>query len=53
MEVEAKLIYNTEVSAFHLNNQMANKKLIIRFNHVTLNHNFNPKILLFEREIVL
>ena len=35
----------TEVSAIHLNNQMANKELNIRLNNVVLNHNFNPKML--------
>ena len=35
----------TEVSAFHLNNQLANKKLKIVFEGVELFHNPNPKYL--------
>ena len=36
---------NTEVGAFHLNNQMASRSLNIKLNNVSLNHNFNPKML--------
>ena len=35
----------TEVSTFHLNNQLANRELNIQLNNTALNHNFNPKIL--------
>ncbi|KAI5726259.1 hypothetical protein M8J77_025912 [Diaphorina citri] len=35
----------TEVTCFHLNNQLANRKLNINFANQTLNHNNNPKYL--------
>ena len=35
----------TEVSTFHLNNQLAHTKLNIHLNEVSLNHHFPPKIL--------
>ena len=41
----------TEVSAFHFNNQMADRKLNVHFENTLLNHNYSPKILgiIFER----
>ena len=35
----------TEVSAFHLNNQMVSRSLNNKLNNVSLNHNFNSKML--------